>query len=46
MPVKFSQSKPSIRDGPPSLGQHTEEVLQELGLSPEAVSQLRKAKVI
>jgi succinate--hydroxymethylglutarate CoA-transferase len=46
MPVKFSQSKPSIRDGPPSLGQHTEEVLQELGLSPETVSQLRKAKVI
>ncbi|CRG88853.1 CaiB/baiF CoA-transferase family protein C7orf10 [Talaromyces islandicus] len=46
IPVKFSESKPSIRDGPPSLGQHTEEVLQELGLSSEAISQLRKAEVI
>lgn len=46
MPVKFSQSKPSIREGPPSLGQHTDDVLQELGLTSEAISQLRKGGAI
>ncbi|KAL2851440.1 CoA-transferase family III domain-containing protein [Aspergillus pseudodeflectus] len=46
IPVKFSGTKPSIREGPPALGQHTEEVLKELGLSAEDVSKLRKDKVI
>ncbi|KAH8697576.1 CoA-transferase family III domain-containing protein [Talaromyces proteolyticus] len=46
MPVKFSHSKPSIREGPPLLGQHTEEVLQELGLSSDTILELRKAAVI
>ncbi|KAJ5204417.1 CoA-transferase family III domain-containing protein [Penicillium cinerascens] len=46
MPVKFSKSKPSIREGPPSLGQHTDDVLQELGLTSEVISQLRKGGVI
>ncbi|KAJ5601039.1 CoA-transferase family III domain-containing protein [Penicillium lagena] len=42
MPVKFSGSKPSIRQGPPSLGQHTDEVLQEMGLSSDIIAELRK----
>ncbi|KAJ0415770.1 CoA-transferase family III domain-containing protein [Aspergillus carlsbadensis] len=46
IPVKFSGTKPSIREGPPALGQHTEEVLKELGLSAEGISKLRKDKVI
>ncbi|KAL3444171.1 CoA-transferase family III domain-containing protein [Aspergillus insuetus] len=46
IPVKFSGTKPSIREGPPALGQHTEEVLKELGLSTEVISKLRKDKVI
>jgi len=33
-PVKYSESRPSIRSVPPVLGQHTDEVLREvLGLS-------------
>lgn len=46
MPVKFSESKPSIREGPPSLGQHTEDVLEGLGLSSKAIKDLRKEGVI
>ncbi|KAL3486898.1 CoA-transferase family III domain-containing protein [Aspergillus germanicus] len=46
IPVKFSGTKPSIREGPPALGQHTQEVLRELGLSTEVISKLRKEKVI
>lgn len=46
MPVKFSESKPTIREGPPSLGKHTDDVLQELGLTPEAIHELRKEGVI
>ena len=29
-PVKFSEAKPSIRSAPPTLGQHTDEILTEL----------------
>lgn len=40
-PVKYSVSKPSIRSAPPTLGQHTEEVLTELGFSSQEVDALR-----
>ncbi|RFU25899.1 hypothetical protein B7463_g10446, partial [Scytalidium lignicola] len=46
VPVKFSETKPSVREGPPSLGQHTDEVLQENGFSKEAISDLRKEGVL
>lgn len=43
MPVKFSETRPSVRTGPPGLGQHTEEVLsQSLGLSQSDIADLRK----
>ncbi|EPE26855.1 CoA-transferase family III (CaiB/BaiF) [Glarea lozoyensis ATCC 20868] len=40
-PVKYSESKPSIRTAPPILGQHTKQVLREdLGLSEEDIEAL------
>ncbi|KAI1764291.1 CoA-transferase family III domain-containing protein [Hypoxylon sp. FL1150] len=42
-PVKYSESKPSIRTAPPTLGQHTDEVLVEvLGLEASEVATLKE----
>jgi succinate--hydroxymethylglutarate CoA-transferase len=46
-PVKYSYSKPSIRTPPPTLGQHTNEVLQDLlGMSEQEIESLRGEGVI
>lgn len=44
-PIKFSDFKPTIT-GAPLLGEHTDEVLGELGYSAEQISALREAKVV
>lgn len=46
-PVKYSESRPGIRTPPPLLGQHTDEVLQELlGMSEAQVGKLRGEGVV
>lgn len=45
-PVELSRTPPSIRRRPPSCGEHTEEVLQEIGYSPEAIAALRAKGVV
>lgn len=46
-PMKFSESTPGIRTAPPTLGQHTEEVLKEyLGLNELEIEQLRDQGVV
>ena len=46
-PFKFDGTPTSIRRAPPTLGQHTEEVLrEELGLTVERIAQLRAERVI
>ncbi len=47
MPFRFSDTPPSIRRVPPTLGQHTEQILgDELGLSAEHITELRVQKII
>jgi formyl-CoA transferase len=44
--AKFSRTPTRVRTGAPRAGQHTEEVLGELGLSPEELAALRVAGAI
>ena len=42
-PIKLSETKQSVRRHPPLLGEHTDEILQELGFSAGDVAQMRAA---
>ncbi len=46
IPIKLSQTPGSIRRLAPYLGQHTEEVLLELGYNAEAISELKRRGII
>jgi crotonobetainyl-CoA:carnitine CoA-transferase CaiB-like acyl-CoA transferase len=47
VPVKLSDTPGAIRTPPPTLGQHTDTVLQhDLGLSADAIASLRREQVI
>jgi succinate---hydroxymethylglutarate CoA-transferase len=47
IPFRLNGTPASVRRAPPTLGQHTDEVLRgELGLSAERIAQLRAEKVI
>jgi crotonobetainyl-CoA:carnitine CoA-transferase CaiB-like acyl-CoA transferase len=45
-PLKLTQTPPSIRRAPPFLGQHNQEVLTELGYSPEQIAEFTRRGVI
>ncbi len=46
-PVKYSHSTPSIRTPPPTLGQHTDEVLKEIvGMSESDIVSLRGQGIV
>jgi crotonobetainyl-CoA:carnitine CoA-transferase CaiB-like acyl-CoA transferase len=45
-PVKLSRTPLTIRRRAPSLGEHTDQILQELGYEPAVIQQLRADRVI
>ena len=45
-PLHMSETPPSIDMPPPLLGQHTNEILEELGYSPEEIQALRNSGAI
>lgn len=45
-PLRLSDTPPVLRYAPPGLGQHTDEVLAEFGMSPSQIAELRDARVI
>ena len=46
LPVSFSDMQPAIRRHSPRLGEHTDQVLAELGLSPPEIESLRAKAVV
>lgn len=46
VPVKFGNTKTSIRMRPPLLGEHTEEILNEIGMEDEKIDWLKKNSVV
>ncbi len=46
VPIHFEKTPGSIRQPPPTLGQHTEEVLREIGYDERRIGELRGKKVI
>ena len=45
-PVKLSRTPLTIRRRAPKLGEHTDEILAELGYAPEAIEKLRAERVV
>ena len=46
IPVKLSETPATIRRPPPSLGEHTNEILNSIGYSKGQIENLRNNKVI
>ncbi len=46
IPFKLSLTPGSVRSAPPLLGQHTDEVLAELGFTPDDVARMRVAGTV
>jgi crotonobetainyl-CoA:carnitine CoA-transferase CaiB-like acyl-CoA transferase len=46
VPIKLSDTPGSVRVAPPALGQHTDRILEECGLSAAQIESLRAAKTI
>jgi formyl-CoA transferase len=45
-PIRLSTTPTTLRHAPPSLGEHTDEVLTELGLDAQAIDRLRQGGVV
>jgi crotonobetainyl-CoA:carnitine CoA-transferase CaiB-like acyl-CoA transferase len=45
-PVELSETPGEIRTRAPTLGEHTDEIMKELGYSMEQIDELRENRVI
>ena len=45
-PLRLSTTPPVLRNAAPALGQHTDEVLAQLGIAASRIAELRSAQVV
>ncbi|CAK7064376.1 CaiB/BaiF CoA transferase family protein [Saezia sanguinis] len=45
-PVRLSDTPPVLSSPPPALGQHTDEVLQSIGISKDTIAQLKSQAIV
>ncbi|HXZ37910.1 MAG TPA: CoA transferase, partial [Thermodesulfobacteriota bacterium] len=45
-PIKMSETPPDIRSAPAVFGEHTEEILKELGFREEEIRHMKKEGVV
>lgn len=45
-PLKFAEDGPTIRSPPPTLGQHTDEVLTELGFDAKRIDEMKSLGIV
>ena len=46
IPVRMSETEPSVRRHPPLLGEHTDEILRDLGYADTDIAKLRADSVV
>ena len=46
LPLTMAGGRPPLRSAPPTLGQHTDALLAEVGCTPQEIAALREARVI
>jgi crotonobetainyl-CoA:carnitine CoA-transferase CaiB-like acyl-CoA transferase len=46
VPIKLSDTPGAVRTAPPALGQHTDRILKDAGLSADEIETLRSSKAI
>ena len=46
LPVKLSNSENTIERRPPILGEHTEEILKDLGFTNEEIKEFKEKRII
>jgi formyl-CoA transferase len=46
MPIKLSGTPGEFRQAPPLLGEHTDEVLREIGYAAEAIAEMRASGAV
>jgi succinate--hydroxymethylglutarate CoA-transferase len=45
-PVKYSRTQPTIRSPPPLLGEHTAEILDQLGFDESEIEEMKSSGVV